>query len=68
MNRAIDMSLAVEKYLGMTQVCIDVALGTLRKKSGSQAAALRMWNMMEREAARRRNERSIVRWNHGGAR
>ena len=66
--KTIDISLAIEKYLGMTQVCVDVALGALAKKLGSKKAALEAWRKIEFEAARRRNARSIVRWNHGGPR
>jgi len=67
-TKTLDFSEAVDRYLGMTQVCLDVALGALEKQFGSKEAALKMWRTLEHTAARHRNERSLVRWNHGGAR
>lgn len=66
--KAINISRDVEKYLGMTQVCLDVSLGALAMKHGSMKKAIKAWNQMKYQEAARRNERSLVRPDHGGGR
>lgn len=66
--KVLDISGAVDAYLGMTQVCLDAALGGLKRRLGSRKAAVRAWDGLQREESRRRNERSLVRPDHGGRR
>ena len=67
-RKPLDISRDVERYLGITQVCIDVAIGGLEARLGSRRAAVRAWLKSEAEASKRRNERSLVRLGRGGGR
>jgi hypothetical protein len=66
--RVLDISEAVDKYLSMTQICVDVALAALTRKHGSGIMALKAWKEYELSSSKARNAKSLVRWNHGGAR
>jgi hypothetical protein len=66
--RVLDISEAMDKYLSMTQICVDVALAALTRKHGSRSMALKAWKDYELSSSRTRNAKSLVRWNHGGSR
>ncbi len=66
--KTIDISRDVDKYLCMTQVCMDVSLGALAMKHGSMREAIKAWNQMKYQEAAHRNDRSLVRPDHGGGR